>query len=58
VPFKALICDPDKVAFDPDAAEIVQVDLNDPGVVERALPSVSGAGIVMGIDSDQPKLER
>ena len=33
VPFRALVRDPDKVAFDPDAAEIVQGDLNDPAIV-------------------------
>ena len=58
IPFRALVRDPDKVAFDPDAAEIVQGDLNDPGVVEQALQGVSRALIVMGNHPDQAKLER
>ena len=58
IPFRALVRDPDKVAFDPDAAEIVQGDLNDPGVVEQALQGVSRALIVMSNHPDQAKLER
>ena len=58
VPFRALVRDPDKVAFDPNAAEIVQGDLNDPGVVEQALQGVTRALIVMGNHPDQSKLER
>ena len=58
VPFRALVRDPDKVAFDPDAAEIVQGDLNDPAIVEQALQGVSRALIVMGNHPDQAKLER
>ena len=58
IPFRALVRDPDKAAFDPDAAEIVQGDLNDPGVVEQALQGVSRALIVMGNHPDQAKLER
>ena len=37
VPFRALVRDPEKLAFDPDAAEIVQGDLSDPAIVEQAL---------------------
>ena len=58
IPFRALVRDPDKVAFDPDAAEIVQGDLNDPAIVEQALQGVSRALIVMGNHPDQAKLER
>ena len=58
IPFRALVRDPDKVAFDPDVAEIVQGDLNDPAIVEQALRGVSGALIVMGNHPDQAKLER
>ena len=58
IPFRALVRDPDKVAFDPDAAEIVQGDLNDPAIVEQALQGVSRALIVMGNHPDQSKLER
>ena len=58
IPFRALVRDPDKVAFDPDAAEIVQGDLNDPAIVEQALRGVSRALIVMGNHPDQAKLER
>ena len=47
IPFRALVRDPDKVAFDPDAAEIVQGDLNDPAIVEQELQGVSRALIVM-----------
>ena len=56
IPFRALVRDPDKVAFDPDAAEIVQGDLNDPAIVEQALQGVSRALIVMGNHPDQAKL--
>ena len=58
VPFRALIRDPDKLHFDPDAAEIVQGDLNDAAIVEQALEGVSRALIVMGNHPDQAKLER
>ena len=58
IPFRALVRDPDKVAFDPDVAEIVQGDLNDPAIVEQALRGVSRALIVMGNHPDQAKLER
>ena len=58
IPFRALVRDPDKVAFDPDAAEIVQGDLNDPAIVKQALQGVSRALIVMGNHPDQAKLER
>ena len=58
IPFRALVRDPDKVAFDPDASEIVQGDLNDPAIVEQALQGVSRALIVMGNHPDQAKLER
>ena len=58
VPFRALVRDPAKLAFDPDAAEIVQGDLNDPAVVEQALQGVGRALIVMGNHPDQSKLER
>ena len=58
IPFRALVRDPDKVAFDPDAAEIVQGDLNYPAIVEQALRGVSRALIVMGNHPDQAKLER
>ena len=58
IPFRALVRDPDKVAFDPDAAEIVQGDLNDPAIVEQALQGVSRALIVMGNHPDQSQLER
>ena len=58
IPFRALVRDPDKVAFDPDAAEILQGDLNDPAIVEQALQGVSRALIVMGNHPDQAKLER
>ena len=58
IPYRALVRDPDKVAFDPDAAEIVQGDLNDPAIVEQALQGVSRALIVMGNHPDQAKLER
>ena len=58
IPFRALVRDPDKVAFDPDAAEIVQGDLNYSAIVERALRGVSRALIVMGNHPDQAKLER
>ena len=58
VPFRALVRDPGKVAFDHDAAEIVQGDLNDPGVVEQALQGISRALIVMGNHPDQATLER
>ena len=58
IPFRALVRDPDKAAFDPDAAEIVQGDLNDPAIVEQALQGVSRALIVMGNHPDQAKLER
>ena len=37
VPFRALVRNPEKVAFDPGAAEIVRGDLNDPAIVEQAL---------------------
>ncbi len=57
IPFRALVRDPDKVAFDPDAAEIVQGDLNDPAIVKQALQGVSRALIVMGNHPDQAKLE-
>ena len=49
---------PDKLAFDPDAAEIVQGDLSDPAIVEQALQGVSRALIVMGNHPDQSQLER
>ena len=58
VPFRALVRDPDKVAFDPDAAEIVVGDLNDPAIVKQALEGVSRALVVMGNHPDQAKLER
>ena len=58
VPFRALVRDPDKLAFDPDAAEIVQGDLSDPAIVEQALQGVSRALIVMGNHPEQSKLER
>ena len=58
IPFRALVRDPDKVAFDPDAAEIVHGDLNDPAIIEQALQGVSRALIVMGNHPDQAKLER
>ena len=58
IPFRALVRDPDKVAFDPDVAEIVQGDLNDPAIVKQALQGVSRALIVMGNHPDQAKLER
>ena len=58
IPFRALVRDPEKVAFDPGAAEIVQGDLNDPAIVEQALQGVSRALIVMGNHPDQSKLER
>ena len=41
VPFRALVRDPDKVTFDPDAAEIVVGDLNDPAIVKQALEGVA-----------------
>ena len=37
MPFRAEVRDPEKVAFGPGAAEIVQGDLNDPAIVEQAL---------------------
>ena len=58
IPLRALVRDPGKVAFDPDAAEIVQGDLNDPAIVKQALQGVSRALIVMGNHPDQAKLER
>ena len=58
VPFRALVRDPDKVTFDPDAAEIVVGDLNDPAIVKQALEGVSRALVVMGNHPDQAKLER
>ena len=58
IPFRALVRDPDKVAFDPDAAEIVQGDLNDPAIVKQALQGVSRALTVMGNHPDQANLER
>ena len=58
VPFRALVRDPDRLAFDPDAAEIVQGDLSDPAIVEQALQGVSRALIVMGNHPEQSKLER
>ena len=33
VRFRALVRDPDKVAFDSDGLEVVQGDLNDPAIV-------------------------
>jgi uncharacterized protein YbjT (DUF2867 family) len=53
-----LVRDPDKLAFDPDAAEIVQGDLSDPAIVEQALQGVSRSLIVMGNHPEQSKLER
>jgi uncharacterized protein YbjT (DUF2867 family) len=53
-----LVRDPEKLAFDPDAAEIVQGDLSDPAIVEQALHGVSRALIVMGNHPEQSKLER
>ena len=58
VPFRALVRDPDKLAFDLDAAEIMQGDLSDPAIVEQALQGVSRALIVMGNHPEQSKLER
>ena len=58
VPFRVLVRDPAKLAFDPDAAEIVQGDLGDPAIVEQALQGVSRALIVMGNHPEQSKLER
>ncbi len=58
IPFRALVRDPDKVAFDPDAAEIVQGDLNYPAIVEQALRGFSRGLIAMGNHPDQAKLER
>ena len=57
VPFRVLVRDLEKLAFGPDAAEIVQGDLNDPAVVEQALQGVSRALIMMGNYPDQLKLE-
>jgi uncharacterized protein YbjT (DUF2867 family) len=57
IPFRALVRDSEKVAFDPGAAEIVQGDLNDRAIVEQALQGVSRALIVMGNHPDQSKLE-
>ena len=57
VPFRVLVRDPDKLHFDPDAAEIVQGDLNDAAIIEQALQGVSRALIVMGNHPDQSKLE-
>ena len=58
IPFRALVRHPEKVTFDPGAAEIVQGDLSDPAIVDRALQGVSRALIVMGNHPDQSKLER
>ena len=58
VPFRVLVRDPAKLAFDPDAAEIVQGDLSDPAIVKQALHGVSRALIVMGNHPEQSKLER
>ena len=58
VRFRALVRDPDKVAFDSDGVEVVQGDLNDSAIVEQALQSISRALIVMGNHPDQSKLER
>ena len=58
IPLRALVRDPGKVAFDPDAAEIVQGDLNDPAIVKQALQGVSRALTVMGNHPDQANLER
>ena len=41
LPFRGLVRDPDKVAFDADVAEIVVGDLSDPTIVEQALEGVS-----------------
>ena len=58
VPFRVLVRDPAKLAFDPDAAEIVQGDLSDPAIVKQVLHGVSRALIVMGNHPEQSKLER
>ena len=41
LPFRGLVRDPDKVAFDADVAEIVVGDLSDLTIVEQALEGVS-----------------
>jgi uncharacterized protein YbjT (DUF2867 family) len=58
LPFRALVRNPDKVAFDSDRVEVAQGDLNDPAIVEQALQGISRALIVMGNHPDQSKLER
>ncbi|MGB2103783.1 MAG: SDR family oxidoreductase, partial [Luminiphilus sp.] len=40
VRFRALVRDPEKLAFDSDGVEILQGDLNDPEVIEQALQGV------------------
>ena len=58
VPFKVLVRDPDKVAFDCATVDVVQGDLSDIASVEGALNSVTRALIVMGNHPDQARLER
>lgn len=58
VPFRVLVRDPAKLAFDPDAAEIAQGDLSDPAIVKQVLHGVSRALVVMGNHPEQSKLER
>ncbi|MGB1958720.1 MAG: SDR family oxidoreductase, partial [Luminiphilus sp.] len=52
VRFRALVRDPDKVAFDSDGVEVVQGDLSDSAIVEQALQGISRALIVMGNHPD------
>lgn len=58
VPFKILVRDPDKVAFDCATVDVVQGDLSDTASVEGALSGVTRALIVMGNHPDQARLER
>jgi uncharacterized protein YbjT (DUF2867 family) len=58
VPFKVLVRDPDKVAFDCATVDVVQGDLSDAASVEGALSGVTRALIVMGNHPDQARLER
>ena len=53
-----MVIDPEKVAFDPGATDIVWSGLNDRVIVERALQGVRRALIVLGNHSEQSKPER
>ena len=56
-PFRVLVRSPDNVRLDCDTVEVVQGDLSDVALIERALHGITRALIVMGNHPDQAKLE-